>query len=168
MLTNYDLEDLCEHYRIPLIGIYMKDQLPSRVRNGNYIINLDSSNGGKNRGTHWTALVIHDKDALFFDPFGATPSIEIRQFVKKGQKGVHLGFNNWVIQDLKSENCGYFCLSFLMNIQPSRLYKSANDFINQYKDDTKKNDDILRRQFSSSSSSSPSPPPLIKRLLHQY
>ena len=163
MLTNYDLEDLCEHYRIPLIGIYMKDQLPSRVRNGNYIINLDSSNGGKNKGTHWTALVIHNKDALFFDPFGATPSIEIRQFVKR-RKGVHLGFNNWVIQDLISENCGYFCLSFLMNIQPNSLYETANDYINQYEDDTKKNDDILRRQFISSSLSSP--PPLIKRLLH--
>ena len=160
MLTNYDLEDLCEHYRIPLLGIYMKDQLPNRVQNGNYIINLDSSNGGKNKGTHWTALVINNKDALFFDPFGATPSIEIRQFVK-GRKDSHLGFNNWVIQDLKSENCGYFCLSFLMNIQPSHLYKTANNYINQYEDNTKNNDDILRRQFISSSSP---PPPLIQRL----
>ena len=101
-----------------------------------------------------------NKDALFFDPFGATPSIEIRQFVKK-RKGCHLGFNNWVIQDLRRENCGYFCLSFLMNIQPSHLYKTANDYINQYEDNTKNNDDILRRQFISSSSPLP---PLIQKL----
>ena len=116
----------------------MKDQLPTRVRNGNYIINLDSSNGGKNKGTHWTALVIHNKDALFFDPFGATPSVEIREFVKR-RKGSRVGFNNWVIQDLKSENCGYFCLSFLMNIQSNHLYTSANDYINEYIDSAKSN-----------------------------
>ena len=38
MLTNYDLEELCEEFDVPLHGIYMKDQLPKRIKNGNYII----------------------------------------------------------------------------------------------------------------------------------
>ena len=67
MLTNYDLEELCDTYGVALRGIYMKDMLPQRAQNGNYIINLESSNGGKNNGTHWTCLVVHDKKAMFYD-----------------------------------------------------------------------------------------------------
>ena len=48
MLTNYDLEELCDVYNVPLRGIYMKDMLPRKIQNGNYIINLESSNGGQN------------------------------------------------------------------------------------------------------------------------
>ena len=160
MLTNYDLEELCDHYDIPLNGIYMKDQLPKTPKNGNYIINLESSEGGKNRGTHWTALVISNKNAFFYDSYGAPPALEIRKFVKK-RKGIHLGFNNWIIQDIHSENCGYFCLDLLRNISPTHLFESANTYINRFHDDTKKNDGILRQQFSSEVH----PPELIKRLL---
>ena len=111
MLTNYDLEELCDVYNVPLRGIYMKDMLPKKIQNGNYIINLESSNGGQNNGTHWTCLVVSNKDTMFYDPYGAPPSVEIRSFVQQ-RKNAHLGFNNWVVQDLKSENCGYFVLSF--------------------------------------------------------
>ena len=74
MLTNYDLE--------PLRGVYMKDMLPKKLQNGNYIINLESSNGGRNNGTHWTCLIVNNQSTMFYDPYGAPPSIEIRDFVK--------------------------------------------------------------------------------------
>ncbi len=163
MLTNYDLEDLCHHFNVPLVGIYMKDQLPSRIIDGNYIINLESSEDGKNKGTHWTTLVIQSPNAMFYDSYGATPSLEIREFVKRNGKGIHLGFNNWVIQDIHSENCGYFCLDFLRNIIPTRLFESANAYINQFQDDTRTNDDILRHNFKGERNQ----PKLIKRLLKQ-
>ena len=134
MLTNYDLEELCNVFNVPLRGIYMKDMLPRKIQNGNYIINLESSNGGQNNGTHWTCLVVSNKDTMFYDPYGAPPSIEIRSFVQQ-RKNTHLGFNNWVVQDLKSENCGYFVLSFLIHIQiggPTDMYKRANDYLNQF------------------------------------
>ena len=137
MLTNYDLEELCEFYDVPLRGIYMKDMLPKQVQNGNYIINLESSNGGRNNGTHWTCLIVNNKNTMFYDPYGAPPSIEIRDFVKR-RKNAHLGFNNWVVQDLKSENCGYFVLSFLVhagalrNNPPAGLYVRVNNYINQF------------------------------------
>ena len=38
MLTNYDLEELCEFYDVPLRGIYMKDMLPKQIQNGNPLI----------------------------------------------------------------------------------------------------------------------------------
>ena len=86
MLTNYDLEELCEFYDVPLRDIYMKDMLPKQVQNENYIINLESSMGGKNNGTHWTCLIVNKKDTIFYDPYGAPPSIEIRDFVKRRKK----------------------------------------------------------------------------------
>ena len=170
MLTNYDLEELCDVYNVPLRGIYMKDMLPKKIQNGNYIINLESSNGGQNNGTHWTCLVVSNKDTMFYDPYGAPPSIEIRSFVQQ-RKNTHLGFNNWVVQDLKSENCGYFVLSFLVftgakSLQPStskRIYSRVNKYLNQFVDDTRKNDEILRESFHKLGKFHP----LIQRLYNQ-
>jgi len=147
MLTNFDLEDLCEKYDIPLHGVFMKDQLPKTIKDGNYIINLQSSNGGKNTGTHWTALIVSGSNAFFYDSFGASPSVEIRRFVQK-RKNCHLGFNNWIVQDIHSENCGRFCLDVLMHVNPKHLYESANDYLNMFGDDTKNSDKIIMKSFS--------------------
>ena len=162
MLTNYDLEELCDFYNVPLIGIYMKDMLPKKLQNGNYIINLESSNGGRNSGTHWTCLIVNNKNTMFYDPYGAPPSLEIRDFVKQ-RKNAHLGFNNWVIQDLKSENCGYFVLSFLIYTSPNNMYIEANDYLNRFVDDTKSNDALLASSFHALRKNHP----LIERLYSQ-
>ena len=159
MLTNYDLEDLCEEYNVPLNGVYMKDQLPNKPKNGNYIINLQSSIDGN--GTHFNTLSIQDRNCFFYDSYGAPPSVEIREFVKR-RPNTRLGFNNWVIQDLKSENCGYFCVSLLIYLNPLKMYESANTYINQFVDNTKQNDELLKRSFKVLKKS-PNPQ-LIKRL----
>ena len=145
MLTNFDLEDLSAHYNVPIVGVFMKDQLPKIPRNGNYIINLQSSTQGN--GTHFTCLKIQDDEAMFYDPFGAVPVTEIRDFVRKSKKIKHLAFNNWIIQDLHSSNCGYFCFSFLMYVNPKHVFESANSYINRFVEDTKINDEILKESF---------------------
>ena len=164
MLTNYDLEELCDFYDVPLQGIYMKDMLSKKIKNGNYIINLESSYGGRNNGTHWTCLVVENKNAMFYDPYGAPPSIEIRDFVQQ-RKNSHLGFNNWVVQDLKSENCGYFVLSFLVHISnySNDVYRAANNYLNQFVDDTQHNDFILKSLYKNLKKQHP----LIQRLYRQ-
>ena len=55
MLTNFDIENICQYYEIPLLGVVMKDELPKKVLDGNFVINLESSvdeNGVVGRGTH--------------------------------------------------------------------------------------------------------------------
>ena len=111
MLSNFDLENLAGFYKLPLIGIFMKNEMPTKPVNGCYIINLQSSTQGN--GTHWTGLFIYKKMSYYFDSFGAPPPDEIILFAKK-KKGGHLLYNNWIIQDLKSENCGWYCLGFLL------------------------------------------------------
>ena len=80
MLDNLELTCICKDLEIPLNGIYMKNELPKKLKNGNYIVNLDSA---PNFGTHWLTLILRDKDALFCDPFGAPPPVEVEEALKK-------------------------------------------------------------------------------------
>ena len=141
MLTNFDLENLAHKFNLPLVSICMKDKLPTKVHDGNYIINLQSSEGGKNHGTHWTALVVMGQQSLFFDPFGIYPSTEIREFIKK-RKGCHLAFTTKEIQDLHSSLCGYFCLGFLIYLDRG---KGPEEYMRLFSEnDTKGNDRIMK------------------------
>ena len=148
MLSNFDLEKLAGFFKIPLIGIYMKDQMPSKPANGCYIINLQSSTQGN--GTHWCSIFIWKKMAYYFDSFGAPPPVEIIQFTKK-RKLQHLLYNGWIIQDLKSEACGWYSLGFLLymykNRQNIHMKEVFNQFVNNFQDDTLSNDSILKDFF---------------------
>ena len=146
MLTNIDLYKICDFYHIKLHGIYMKDELPSLIQDGNYIINLESSTEGN--GKHWTCLIIHNQDAFFFDPFGASPSIPVVYFCK----GHRLAFNNWIIQNIKSSNCGWYCVALLLflsqhNITNRNFYALCNMFSNGFYSNTSRNDPILKEIF---------------------
>ena len=152
MLSNFDLERLANFYHLPLVAVEMKDELPSKVKDGCYIINLQSSTAGQ--GTHWLSLFIYKNNAYFFDSFGAPPSIEIIKFVKK-RKGCHLYYNNFIIQDLKSENCGFYALAFLLWCYSYVLFSKDmkhmfDDFVDAFSDDTTKNDKILKDFFATS------------------
>jgi len=168
MLTNIDIKSICNNYDIPLISVCMKDELPKSCKNGNYIINLESSvdkNGELQDGSHWTMLIVKDKIAYFQDSFGALPSQEIIDFVKR-KKGCKLYYNNWIIQDLHSDYCGYFCIGLLLFLKKylqKDLIKTSNSYVDMFVDDTKQNDKILQ-DFFKSSVSKPYPK-LINRIL---
>ena len=152
MLSNFDLERLAEFYNLPLVAITMKDELPEKVEDGCYIINLQSSTSGN--GTHWLGLFIHKNNAYYFDSYGAPPSVEIMKFVKK-RKGCHMYYNNFIIQDLKSQNCGWYALAFLLWCYSYVLFSKDmknmfNEFVKSFVDDTKENDKILKEFFETS------------------
>jgi hypothetical protein len=147
MLSNFELEDMCNELQLPMVSICMKDELPKSVQDGGYIINLDSSTNSN--GTHWTAMVIQGNEAQFFDPFGVVPSVEIIHFVKKRPK-CKLAYVSTQIQDLKSQRCGYFCVAFLyycIKLCPGSIFDSGNDFPTLFSDDTIENDSLLRKIF---------------------
>ena len=150
MITNFNLEKLAKFYKLPLVCISMKDELPPKPKEGCYIVNMQSSSAGS--GTHWVAFFFFKNICYYFDSFGASPPLEIINFIKK-EKGSHLLFNNFIIQDLKSSQCGYFALAFLLymyaNRQKSNLKEVFNEFVNNFADDTNKNDEILKSFFAS-------------------
>ena len=80
MLSNFDIEEIANHYQIPIV-VVMKDELKyMKPINKNYIINLESSKDGN--GTNWMALKIENKDCVYFDSYGMLPPEEIITFCK--------------------------------------------------------------------------------------
>jgi len=158
-ITNYQLLDLCKYYKIPTHGVYMKDELKNiPPMNGNYFINLDSSSSGKN-GTHWTALILNDKlGNVFFDSFGCIPSIEVIEFIRRSKLKTY-GYNNWIIQDLHSEFCGFFCLGLFIYLKKQfkgqNTITLVNDYVNMFVNNTKQNDAILKDFFMNVSKTIP-------------
>ena len=165
-LSNFEIEDIAKHYGINLIDCCMKDELPKILKDGCYIINLESSSQGQ--GTHWTTLIVEKQLAVFADSFGAWPSTEITDFVKK-RKGIHMAFNNEIIQDLKSENCGYFCLYLCWFVKNHRgdLIKTVDAFTQLFREDTTLNDGILRQLFRNIPDKHP-PKPVLKLLRQKH
>ena len=48
-------------------GVYSRDNLPDKIKDGTYIINLDEYS---DIGTHWIALYVNCKTVTYFDSFG--------------------------------------------------------------------------------------------------
>ena len=48
-------------------GVYSRDNLPDKIKDGAYVINLGDYS---DIGTHWVALYLNDKTITYFDSFG--------------------------------------------------------------------------------------------------
>lgn len=165
MLSNIELFQLCDAYKIHCNGIYLRDALPREKLSGFYIYNLDDSKpviapatklakkaltqSDMSYGTHWTCSIAYETHAVYFDPFGVSPPTEVNRFIKTKYK--RYGTNKWTVQSLKSSNCGWFCLAFALFIKQNRIqYKNlmecANAFINLFGDNDE-SDEVLRSFF---------------------
>ena len=139
--SSTDIEHLCEKLKLPLVGVYSKDNLPTRLYVGSYIINMEDSDVGN--GTHWIMIrVFPTKEVIYFDSFGLSPPQQIKDFVKG-----KIASSNRQIQDINATTCGYYCImvDHYMTYQNQRrpIYERYDDFLNIWAVDTKKNDEIL-------------------------
>ena len=158
MTSNTDLEELLKNLKITNFqGCYFKDELNELKPNSSYIINLQSEydkNGNRNGGTHWCALVTDNRNnAIYFDSFGSPPPTSIIKLLKKYK--YKYGYTNKVIQNLRSDLCGYFCVAFIYlvtkNKPTTNINKNTNIFMNLFEDLTSvrsvKNEYILALFF---------------------
>ena len=77
-LTNSDLYSIC--IKLKLNGIYMKDELPSDLKEGNYMINLQNHD---ELGSHWTCFINSKSDIFCYDSFGVVfPQNQYDIFIK--------------------------------------------------------------------------------------
>jgi len=151
MLTDKELKQLFKIFKIKCRGIYLKDELkPVETEEGFYIYNLDSKTKpvmSTSLGTHWTCSVGNDKQAMYFDSYGVVPPNEISYFLKlKYDKYM---YNNYIIQDLNSTNCGFYCLGLALYVKENQatnpnLMQTCNEYINMFGDNARTNDVILR------------------------
>ena len=65
-LTNFEIQ---KYYRNEprFNGVYSRDNLFEKIKDGAYIINLDEYS---DIGTHWIALYVSNNDVTYFDSFG--------------------------------------------------------------------------------------------------
>ena len=158
MTSNTDLEQLLKNLKITNFqGCYFKDELNELKPSSSYIINLQSEydkNLNRNNGTHWVALVTDNKhNAIYFDSFGTSPPISIIKLFKKYK--YKYGYTNKVIQNIRSDLCGYFCVAFIYlltkNKPTTNLNTNTNIFMNVFEDLNKvqsiKNEYILALFF---------------------
>jgi hypothetical protein len=140
---------MAKNYNIKVRSLSLKNELPAKIEQGFSIYNLDSADKlGNARGTHWTGSFCDAKRCCYFDSFGAPCPNEIDRFIKA--RYLTYGINNWIIQDPKSENCGFFVLAFaiwMTHLYKGNIYTGANEFDNLFVEDTKENDRILKSFF---------------------
>jgi hypothetical protein len=148
MLSNFDLEELSEHYGFPLTQVLMKDKMKAIApKSGNFIINLQSSTQGN--GTHWVCLAIRGKHSFYCDSFVILMPQEVIAFFKKIPKS-RLRYNDFGFQDINSGTCGWYSIGLLIHLQnhPNMdLYDACGDYIHLLSFDTKKNNVILKNYF---------------------
>ena len=101
-----------------------------------YILNMDSDTGP---GTHWVLLsLVNPKVACYMDSFGAPPPQLVEMFMKRVRsQGI---YNIVVIQSIKSENCGYYCLYCGSELSKG---KSFTDLLDVFDIDEKKNEKFI-------------------------
>ena len=100
-LTNSEITKYYEN-ESTFNGLYSRDNLPNKIKDGTYVINLDEYS---DIGTHWMALYVKNNYITYFDSFGVEliPK-EITKFIMNN----NIKTNIFRIQAYDSTMCGYF------------------------------------------------------------
>jgi len=159
MLSDTDIEVLCEKLELPLVGVFSKDKLPER-QEGSYYINLQNDADGD--GTHWVFAKIYAEDseenkvrptdkiysALYFDPFGISPPKEVEAFLKPFAP---FPINTKQIQNINSTQCGWYCLICDYTLEHQRHFDTVKRdykaFLDSWSDNPIDNLKILKHRF---------------------
>ena len=120
-------------------GVYSRDNLQEKIKDGAYIINLDEQS---DIVTYWTALYSLNNGVTYFDSFGVEHnSKEIKKFI--GNKIIKTSIFRIKVYD--SIMCGYFCIGFIDFMLAG---KTITDFTNLFSPNNfKRNDDITLNCF---------------------
>ena len=137
-LTNFEIQAYYQN-EPRFIGVYSRDNLPDKIKDGAYVINVDEYS---DIGTHWIALYVNNKTVTYFDSFGIE---HISKEVKKIFNNKNIIANIFRIQACDSVMCGYFCIGF---IDYMFMGKSLTNFTNLFSSNNfKRNDDIILNYF---------------------
>lgn len=146
LLSNFDLEEICKYYNIPLIKCISKDLLTlADLQNGGYVINLQNYEVGQ--GTHWTCFFIHNNNVAYFDSFGQIMPTNILNLFYK--KDYNIFYSTDIIQHILATTCGYYCIAFLHFMNKFKDNNNFGTIINHFNkpfklDNLKENDYVLQ------------------------
>jgi hypothetical protein len=80
-LYGDEIENILNKHGYHINGVFSKDKLPKTLKDGWYVINLQSTNEGNRKGTHWTCFKSIDNAKIieYFDAMGFAPPVEIME-----------------------------------------------------------------------------------------
>ena len=143
-LTNFEIQKYYQN-EPKFNGVFSRDNLPNKIKDGAYIINLDEYS---DIGTHWISLYVKNNDISYFDSFGVEhiPK-EIIKFIGSTLLNKNIKANIFRIQAYDSIMCGYFCIGFINFMFKG---KSLTDYTNTFSPNNfKRNDNIILNYFVS-------------------
>jgi hypothetical protein len=136
-LSDRDITDILKQQGIKLNGIFMKDQLPKKLKKGFYVVNL-ASETANNGGTHWLSFYYSPKESFYFDAFGFIAPLEVDQILKS------YIYSTSNIQDISSTACGFYCIAFILYMNGQKNKEEGfKKFIHHFSSDTEENDKKL-------------------------
>ena len=137
-MTNFEIQAYCQN-EPRLDGVYSRDYLPDKIKDGAYVINLHEYS---DIGTHWVTLYVNNKTVTYFERFGVE---HIPKEVKKFINNKNIIANIFRIQAYDSVMCGYFCIGLINYMFKD---KSLIDFTNLFlPNNFRKSDDIILNYF---------------------
>ena len=137
-LTNFETQKYYQN-EPRFNGVYSRNNLPKRIKDGAYVINLDEY---ADVGTHWIALFCNRSEIVYFNSFGVehVPE-EIKEFI--GNKNTIANIVR--VQANNSVMLGYICIGFIDFMLAGRKLSDFTSLFSPY--DFKKNDNIILSYF---------------------
>ena len=137
ILSNLQINSILSKYQI-FKGAFPADFVPLRERDVDqaFILNIDEIGLP---GSHWTALVIQKGACTFFDPLGLEClNLQLLNQLKAQGFSIYKYSNNQ-LQEIESNNCGYFCIAFILSMIKT---PSLTSFLSQFARPDVTNNDI--------------------------
>ena len=152
VLSNIDIEIICQKLKLPLITCCPKDQLPKNKRKGYYIINMQNDKdeyGNDLEGSHCVAFGITKNGAFYCDSMGVIPPTVVVEYLKEFKP---VPYNIQEIQHIHSTDCGWFAVAVCDYIHRTKknTADALTDFIHMFSQSNLiKNNTILQNYFTS-------------------
>lgn len=141
--SNFDLEKLTQTLGMNT-WIGMRDEFTPQIlaSYNTFILNVQPSGMS---GVHWTALfkqkIAENKyKCIFYCPFGSSPFDSVVNACKREK--MQLLYSNNIHQAFKSNNCGFFCVCFLLMMSKGLPFKRFDKIMSTKEE---RNDMIVKR-----------------------
>jgi hypothetical protein len=136
-LSDTEIKELMKGLKLPLNGIYIDDKMPKRLKNGNYVINL-------NGRSHWCGLVRDGKNYFYFDSYGFVPSQEVEDQIGK------YVYSDFDVQSIDSSSCGFYVIAFFKALNKKKdKMKAYHSFLKKFGSNKFKNESVMEKILKS-------------------
>ena len=106
LLNNFGIQKYYQ-YDSRFNGVHSRDNVPNKIKDGVYLINLDEYS---DIGTHWMALYTLNNNVTYFDSFDVEHILrEIKKFIDKST----ITTNIFIIKAYNFVICQWFFIGFI-------------------------------------------------------